>query len=121
MKVLDTNVIIYLLNHQLVTPLPVDQYLVSVISRIELLGWKDLSLGQEATIQAVLADLTIVGIDDPLIDLVIELRKTTNLRIPDAMIAATAMLTDSELVTRDVGFKQVPGLKVIPIEIVANP
>jgi predicted nucleic acid-binding protein len=56
-----------------------------------------------------------------MIDLVIELRKTTSLRIPDAIIASTAMLAGAELVTRDLGFRQVPGLKLIPIEILDGP
>lgn len=117
LAVLDTNVVIYLVNGQLRAPLPLKRFLVSVITRIELLGWKDLGLVEEAAIRKVLGEVREVGLEEAIILQAIELRKSTSLRVPDAIVAATALVTGADLVTLDKTFLGVPGLNLLPIEI----
>jgi len=116
-KVLDTNAIIYLVNDRLSTILPAEGFLVSVISQIELLGWRNLGERDEKAIRKVLAEVTIVGLDETIVEKVIELRRSTTLRIPDAIVAATAVVSNAELITLDKAFASVPDLRIFPIEL----
>lgn len=85
-------------------------YLVSVITQIELLGWKGLDGATERAITELLADVTVIGLNEDVVDKTIELRKATNLRVPDAIVAATALVAGVELVSCDHCFAGVPGL-----------
>jgi len=117
LAVLDTNAIIYLVNGQLRSPLPLKRFLVSVITRIELLGWKDLGPVEEAAIRKVLGEVREVGLEEAMILQAIELRRSTSLRVPDAIVAATAIVTGADLISLDRTFIGVPGLNLLPIEI----
>lgn len=109
MKTLDTNVLIYLASGRL-EPLAVTGFFISVVSVIEALGHPNLAPTENAKLRAVLIDLTEVKVDEAIRDEAIRLRQTTRLRLPDAIIAATAIVTGSELFTHDAILLKVPGL-----------
>jgi hypothetical protein len=97
--------------------LPVGDYFLSVISEIELLSFPDLTAQQEQALRDLLADLTIVTIDQGIRDAAIHLRREHRLRIPDAVIAATALTLGAELLTNDAKLAQTPGLTCRPLAL----
>lgn len=108
--VLDTNVALYLLGGRLAAPLPSGVYFVSVISEIELLSYPSLDQAAEQAVRAFLADVTVVGLTSTIKLQTIQLRRSTALRLPDAIIAATAMSLGATLLTNDAGFGRLQGL-----------
>jgi predicted nucleic acid-binding protein len=100
--VLDTNVALYYLGGRLINPLPEGQYFVSVITEIELLSYPSLSVEEEVLIRDFLTNVTVVGVDSNIKDLAIALRKTYRLKLPDAIVAATAKFLNAMLLTNDI-------------------
>ena len=98
---LDTNVVLYFLGGRLAHPLPLGQYFVSVITEIELLSYPSLSPDEETQIRDFLTKITVVGIESNIKELAITLRKQYRLKLPDAIIAATAQSLNVTLFTND--------------------
>lgn len=109
--VLDTNIVIYFLEGRLVEPLPSGQLDVSVITEIELLSHDRLHANAESAIRAFLATVGVVGLDPAIKEVTIALRRRHGLTIPDAVIAATAIALDAELLTNDAKLANTPGLR----------
>jgi predicted nucleic acid-binding protein len=86
---------------------------ISVISQIEVLRFVDTPENER-----VLADFvdaaTIHPLNDPVIHRTITLCKQNKIKLPDAIIAATALTEDFVLVTRNTGdFKNIAGLELL--------
>ncbi len=111
MTVLDTNVLIYFSEGRFAEPLAVTGYFISVITEIEALGHKGLSAPNEANLRTIIEQMTVLSVDETVKEEAIRLRRTTNLRLPDAIVAATAIVTGSELLTHDEDLLRAPGLK----------
>ena len=109
--VLDTNVVIYAQKGVLVEPLPLGRFFVSVITEIELLSFHGLTADQDCAVREMLADVTIVEINPSIKSMAISIRRRYRLRIPDAIIAATGMVVEAELLTNDSNLNQVVGLR----------
>jgi predicted nucleic acid-binding protein len=109
--VLDSNMVIYEVDGRLATPLGSGTFKVSVISKIELLSYPQMTSAQESAIAAVLNTVDVVELDSQIVDEAIRLRKSHRLRLPDAVIAATAIVEGAELLTHDANLLKVPGLK----------
>lgn len=57
---------------------------------------------------------TVTEIDKDIIDTCIALRKSQSIKLPDAIIASTAISRGLALITRNVGdFKKINGLKMV--------
>lgn len=110
--VLDTNILLYWLGDRIENTLPQGTYLVSVISEIELLSYSSLDLGAEQQIRDFLSKLVIVGLRDDVKEYTIALRKKYRLKLPDAAIAATAMVMGATLLTNDVAFLKLTEISV---------
>lgn len=105
--VLDTNAVLYFLGGRLVEPLPEGQYLVSVISEMELLSYPSLQPSEEDRIRAFLSDVIVVNLTREIAETAVRLRRQHGLNLPDAIIAATSLVLDAELLTNDSHFRQV--------------
>jgi predicted nucleic acid-binding protein len=110
--VLDTNAILYLLNSRLAEPLPATSYFVSVITRIELLSFQQINPAEEQQARAFLSRATVVGLDQDVELAAIELRRRYGLKLPDAIIAATAVVLGMELATNDRRLANIPELTI---------
>ncbi|AHF91250.1 twitching motility protein PilT [Opitutaceae bacterium TAV5] len=87
---------------------------MSVVSRIEVLGYHRITSEELADLQLFLAEATELSLDDEVVTRAIAIRQQRNTGLADAIIAATALAYDWELVTRNVDdFRHVPGLKLI--------
>ncbi|MEH2410951.1 type II toxin-antitoxin system VapC family toxin [Nostoc sp.] len=115
---LDTNVVLYFLGGRLVNPLPSGQYLISVITEIELLSYPSLSLEEETQIIDFLNKITIIGIDSNIKNLTIAFRKQYKLRLPDAIIVATAKSLNATLFTNDVRLANLTEINTQSVQIV---
>ena len=71
--------------------MPDGDYFVSVITEMELLSYPTLDSAAESQIRSFLSEVTVVGLTRPVIDLAIRLRREQALKLPDAVIAATAL------------------------------
>ena len=86
----------------------------SAMSRLEVLGCVGLTPADEVGLRRMLDQFPEVPIDSAIIEKAIRIRQEVRIKSPDAIIAATALLSDAELVTRNVeDFKRVLGLKLI--------
>src|SRR5260370_30626227 len=107
---LDTNVALYLLGGRLAAPLPTGSYGVSVITEMELLAWPSLTTEEEKRIREFLGQLVICELTPSIRARAVQLRRQQHLRLPDAVVCATAMEFGVELWTNDTTLGKVPGL-----------
>lgn len=114
---LDTNVVLYFLGGRLTNSLPSGQYFVSVITEIELLSYPSLSPDEEVQIRNFLTKITVVGIESNIKELAIALRKQYRLRLPDAIIAATAQSLNATLFTNDVRLANLTEINTQSVQI----
>jgi predicted nucleic acid-binding protein len=75
--------------------------LVSIITEIELLGFPRLTQQDETRIRSLLSGFAVVAVDERIAAQAVVLKRRRGLKTPDAIIAATALLEDACLVTRD--------------------
>jgi predicted nucleic acid-binding protein len=100
-RLLDTNVVLYLLGGRLAAPLEVGQYYVSVISEMELLSYPNLAEDDETQIRLFLEGVMVAELTPDIKTTAIQLRRRHNLKLPDAIVAASAMVLEAELLTND--------------------
>lgn len=109
-SLLDTNVALYLLGGRLAAPLPAGEYGVSVITEMEILSWRSLTDNEEQKVRALLQQLTICELTPAIRGRAIALRKEHRVKLPDAVVCATAMEFNVELWTNDKSLTKIPGL-----------
>jgi hypothetical protein len=103
--VLDTNILIYLSKKQLdlnMLFLENTTYSISVISKIELLGYTFKNAQELNIITELINALNVISLNDDIVQLTIELRKKYRIKIPDAIVYATAQSLDGMLYTNNV-------------------
>jgi predicted nucleic acid-binding protein len=118
MRLLDSNILIYATQTTLlplVRPLLTsNDSLVSEITRLEALGYHKLSEGDKHFLETTFSTMTILPITQAVIDKAIELRQQKRMSAGDAIHAATALLHNLELHTRNTqDFSWINGLKVV--------
>ena len=74
---------------------------ISIITKIEFLGWKRHTESGFKEAQEFLQESRVIYIDDEIASRTIELRKKHSIKLPDALIAATALAGGYILVTRN--------------------
>lgn len=103
-------------TQQLGDALKTQRAFISVITRIEMLarkGHSDDSLHQTTALIRLLPELPM---DEAVIEQTIRIRKTFSLKLPDAVIAATAWVHGLQLMTgNESDFKRVAGLNLLCI------
>lgn len=73
----------------------------SVITRMELLSYPRMEQNAEEGIRSFLSDLTIIPLNDAIENTAIAMRRTARLKLPDAIIAATAVNLGATVITGD--------------------
>lgn len=81
-------------------------------SKFLLFGSKALTIKEENQIKKFLQEFRVISIDQSIKELAISFREKYSLKIPDLIIAATAVSIDIPLVTSDAGFKQITELEI---------
>ena len=112
--VADTNFLIALHEGNTIVKPFLDQTVaISVISEIELLGYPKITEGEKRRLKALLAECEIVELTAEIKELAIALRQTQRIKVPDSIIAATAIYLRVPVVTSDLDFKKLKDVTVI--------
>jgi predicted nucleic acid-binding protein len=77
---------------------------VSFVTKLEVLSSPNLSADEESAIRRFLSRIPILPTNELIEEEVIKIRRSTNLKLPDAIIAATAIAIGAEVVTTDKDF-----------------
>ena len=72
---------------------------ISIITYMEVLGYGFHNKQEEYLVREIILLMDVVYIDENIADCVIELRKSKKIKLPDAIIAATAIQSNMKLVT----------------------
>lgn len=114
---IDSNIIIYSYSneYEYLRELIVNESCVlSEISRVEVLGYHALKKEEEKYFNDVFDYASIIIPDKNIFDQAIEIRKKFNLKLGDSLIAATAIVHELEIYTRNLeDFEKIKGLKCI--------
>lgn len=118
MRLLDSNILIYASKiefEDILLPLVVDHdSLVSEITRLESLGYRGIHPLEKEYLESVFKKKSPIAISEAIINKAIELRQQRKMSAGDAIHAATALLNNLELNTRnDTDFNWINGLKVV--------
>ena len=118
----DTNTAIYYLQKQFPPlaekfmdgTLEKSQPAISVITEIELLCWKTTSEKDLKVLYDFIENTMVFELEKDIKLKTAESRKTHNIKLPDAVIAATALTFHLTLITRNViDFKNIDGIDLI--------
>lgn len=118
----DSNILIYYLNQSL--PLSVKSWVdeqlyqnnayISVITRIEILGYYQCSQLQYEIAQMFIKQFQECALPETVVQSCIDLKRKYRIKLPDALIAATALDLNVPLVTRNVtDFNKISELQLI--------
>lgn len=108
---LDTNVALYLLrgDRSAADAIHGQKVVISFITRMELLGKPGLTKAELKRIEAFVDEWPIAEFDRTIMDAAIVIRREHRLKLPDAIVAATAIALDIPLLTADADFKRLEG------------
>lgn len=86
---------------------------VSVVSKIEVLGFNAPDEHYNLLVN-FMNDATVLDLTGNIVDVTIAIRKVHKTKLPDAIIAATALVFDLTLITRNTNdFKNIPNIKLL--------
>lgn len=113
--VLDTNIIMYLLDgDETVSSMLQDtEAYVSFITELELLSYHRLTESERIAIENLLSQCIIIDINKEVKELTIKLRATHRLKLPDAMVVATAQYLNLPLLTADKDLEKVQTVNIV--------
>lgn len=115
---IDTNVAIYYFglalskdSEKFMDQVLSERYFISVTNRIELLGFKQLNGKESDALTSYVSKSNIFDLEEDIILETIQIRKTYNIKLPDAIIAATCLVNNCSLVTNNIkDFDKINGL-----------
>ena len=118
---IDTNIVSKYFQKRLtenarlmISSLDIDSIYLSVVNRIELLSWLLEDKNLELDIRDFIKNLPEYGLDEDIIQKTIEIRRKVKIKLPDAIIAATAVVHNLVLLSdNDTDFLKVPKLKYL--------
>lgn len=117
--VIDTNIALYLFNGDSTIASLLDgrNIYISFITEIELLGFPGITNEQKAISKEFIEDSVVIDLNDAIKRMTIDLRGKYNLKIPDAIIAASALYLNLPLISADKAFEKVSELQFIKYEM----
>ena len=115
---IDTNIALYLLegNTEAEQMLDGRKVYVSFVTQLELPGFKGISASEKVHVESLLSDCIIIDINDAIKAHTIAIRERHRIKLPDSIIAATALYLGVPLITADRGFRSIQGLSLVLFE-----
>ena len=109
----DTNAVLYFLSgNECMKPYVSSHFAFSVISEMELLSFPKITEDEESRIRGFLDASSCVVITDSIKNRTIELRRAYRIKVPDAIIAASAIESNLALIIADTGFERIKELRL---------
>ena len=117
---IDTNIFIYYLDGKipdiqlpLINKIFKESFNISTITKIEILGWHKIDDETKIKIKKFLDNSSFFYIDSIIELKAIEIKQKFKIAIPDAILAATAIINKFTILTRnDKDFKIIPDLRL---------
>jgi predicted nucleic acid-binding protein len=116
-KLIDTNIIIYLSKRK-IEPEKVasseDRLYISVITYMEVLGYKFENKFEKQKIVELCSHFPVINLNSEIVNKVISVRQKHKIKLPDAIILATAVVSKMDLITANVSdfIRIEPDLKI---------
>lgn len=111
---IDSNIIIYSYSNEyeyLRELIINDQCTISEISRVEVLGYSKIKKEEDEYFRDIFEYVTLILPNQEIFNQAITVRKLYNLKLGDSLIAATALVNDLVIYTRNLSdFKRIKGL-----------
>lgn len=112
----DTNALIYFLDgNSCMLPYATKKLGFSIISEMELLSFSGITQEEEIGVKTLLSDCSKFHLTEEIKNKTIEIRRKYKTKLPDAIVAATAIVNNLPLISADKGFKQISELNLILI------
>lgn len=112
--VFDTNAILYALAQG--AKIEKNLHSISVITEMELLSYPKLTLQDEVMLRGVLSFFQCLELTTEIKQQAIWFRKNTGLKLPDSIVAATALVSNHTLLTSDKKLLNTPYIQVVSFE-----
>jgi predicted nucleic acid-binding protein len=124
--VLDSNIFICIVKGLLgATPavsLPMDgKIYISIITRIEVLAYPKMTVAEEEKIRWLLRNMIVIPLNRKVEKNTIAFRVKTKLKLPDSIVAATAITLNATLLSNDNDLSKIawPGLAIRTVNIIS--
>jgi predicted nucleic acid-binding protein len=119
---IDTNILIYILQGNPCVKYFAQSEVLSIsgITEMEILGKYQINESEKEVITTVMNHCSVFDIDSRVKKATIKIKQENKIKLPDAIIAATAMVNGLSLVTADKGFQRIRNLDLILIDIQQN-
>ena len=115
---IDTNIVIYTIKGlPLIEPYLIYDFAISEISIIELLGVKNIEVFTLKSRQRFINGIATYPFNTEIREQAIELKQKYTLKVPDAIIAATAIHYDQSLLTADKDFVKIKEISSIIVTL----
>ncbi len=118
---IDSNILIYFITASApddvlinIKKILVSSFFISIITKIEVLGWNKHTEESYRMTDELLKFGTIIPVDEAVAAYAIHLRRTINIKLPDAVIAATSIILSVTMIRRNFkDFNSVKGIEII--------
>lgn len=120
---IDTNIVIYYFNgltdDEAIHTIFADSFNISIITKIEFLGWGQFAADLESYAKAreFISYATVFDLKHAIAEQAIRLRQQFKTKTPDAIIAATASVKGLSIVTNNTSDFNRLGVKTIAVNI----
>jgi len=116
---IDTNILIYLLDgdETLADLLNQKHFVISFITELELLSYQNLTNENKQVIRELIDECTVIDINLGIKQQVIKLRAKYKLKLPDAIIVASAIHSNLPLITADKALIKIENINIILYEL----
>lgn len=112
---LDTNIVLYLLGGDKILARLLDNKMpyLSFITEMELLSSGKITSGQEKQVKDFLKESSVIEMNKEIKHSAIHIRRASGLKLPDSIIAATAIFLNVPLLTADTEFNRLKSLNIL--------
>ena len=87
---------------------------ISIVTKVEILSYPEITAREIEIFNEIMKNIILIDFDDKLSNFVIEIKRKYKLKLPDAVIGATALYTNSTLITRNLkDFSKIKELKIL--------
>lgn len=120
---IDTNIVIYYFNgltdDEAIHNILADSFKISIITKIEFLGWGQFASDSESYSKAkeFISHATVFDLKNAIAEQTILLRQNFKVKTPDAIIAATALLNGLTVVTNNTSDFNRLGVRTITVNV----